>query len=663
MITQMGNGQSPKVLAGAFSPGRPWRVLVLLSPGDRLGLVGMLGSDLARANRGELYIGVIYEGDNPVQQSMAQATLNELQHTAVSHTSLDLEVESYLLLEKEKADNYKDILHDFIKANSIDLILIRADSRAIQYIHNLPCPFGVLRGEQKQIEIEVEEPQAITHGIQHILVPTAGGPNTIASFEFLLPLATRQDKDITALYVARDTLNEEEVQRGEATLNKALSIIDANEHVKQKVIVSNSVIDSLTEESAKPVYDLVVIGANESAVERLLFGNIVDSVVREGKTPVLVVRQPNNSVSNLANRLFLRARSLVPQLNTKKRTEVYMRIRRSSRPSTDFYVLITLSAAIAALGLMLNSPAVVIGAMLVAPLMSPIVGVGMAMVYGDTRFLRIASLSVGRGVALAFFVGVIIGLFPFNQDLTTEIMARTTPTIPDLGVALFSGLAGAYALCYSQAAGALPGVAIAAALVPPIASSGIALSYGRWEEALGAMLLFLTNLVAVSLASAFVFILLGFRPIARKQKQATRVRSVRLALIFLAINVGILSFSTISLTREQRELQTIRTVTSEQLAAVTEASMSELAINFAQENNERLLALEITARSTRPIIPYAEVVQLQEQIASNLEDGGVVFDKLALNLVVIRVTQLDPSVPPTPTPTAVIVLTPTAVSP
>lgn len=659
MITQMGNGQSPKLMVGQFSPGRPWRVLVLLSPGDRLGLVGMLGSDLARANRGELYIGVIYEGDNPVQQSMAQATLNELQHTAVSTTTPDLEVESYLLLEKEKADNYKDILHDFIKANSIDLILIRADSRAIQYIHNLPCPFGVLRGEQKQIE----EPQAITHGIQHILVPTAGGPNTIASFEFLLPLATRLDKDITALYVARDTLNEEEVQRGEATLNKALNIIDANEHVKQKVIVSNSVIDSLTEESAKPTYDLVVIGANESAVERLLFGNIVDSVVREGKTPVLVVRQPNNSVSNLANRLFLRARGIVPQLNTKKRTEVYMRIRRSSRPSTDFYVLITLSAAIAALGLILNSPAVVIGAMLVAPLMSPIVGVGMAMVYGDTRFLRIASLSVGRGVALAFFVGVIIGLFPFNQDLTAEIMARTTPTIPDLGVALFSGLAGAYALCYSQAAGALPGVAIAAALVPPIASSGIALSYGRWEEALGAMLLFLTNLVAVSLASAFVFILLGFRPIARKQKQATRVRSVRLALIFLAINVGILSFSTISLTREQRELQTIRTVTSEQLAAVTEASMSELEINFAQENNERLLELEITARSARAIIPYAEVVQLQEQIASNLEDGGVVFDKLALNLVVIRVTQLDPSVPPTLTPTAVIVLTPTAVSP
>jgi uncharacterized hydrophobic protein (TIGR00271 family) len=635
---------SPKLISGQFSDTESWRVLVLLSPGDRLGLVGEFAADLARANRGELYLAVIYPEGNPVEQSVAQATLNDIgRSSGADH----FEIAGNLLLEAPA--NNPDILQRFLKENSIDFLLIRADSQSMQYINSVTCPFGVLRGEQDILDRAPAE-----QNIAHILIPTSGGPNTLRSFEFLLPMATKLEKDVTALYVARDNLSEEDLRDGEATLNQALSSVDADEHVRKKVISARSVIDALTDEAAQAEYDLVVLGANESAVERLIFGNIVDSVVRLSRKPVLVIRQPHRAGESLANRVTLRARRFMPQLDTKKRTEVYVRIRRNSRPSTDFYVLITLSAAIAALGLNLNSPAVVIGAMLVAPLMSPIVGLGMAMVYGDTRFLRIATISVARGVLLAFLVGILVGLTYQGSDLSAEVLARTNPTLPDLGVALFSGLAGAYALCYSQAAGALPGVAIAAALVPPIASSGIALSQGRFPESVGALFLFFTNLVVISTASAFIFFVLGFRPMAReKQKQATRTRSVRIAFILLAINIGILSYSTISLTREQRELAVIRSTTESVLNSIddegTTVELDDLVITYG-EDDPSILNLDITARSTRNIL-YSEVVAIQEQIGATLRAEGIDFSKLAVNMVVIRITQLDPANPPTPTPT------------
>ncbi|MEZ4645706.1 MAG: DUF389 domain-containing protein [Chloroflexota bacterium] len=233
-------------------------------------------------------------------------------------------------------------------------------------------------------------------------------------------------------------------------------------------------------------------------------------------------------------------RNLLPRLDLRQRTDAYVRIRRGARPDTDFFVLIGLSAMIAALGLLVNSPAVVIGAMLVAPLMSPIVGAGMAVVLGDARFLRLSLGAVARGVVLAIMVGALAGLLRMGQPPTAEILARTQPTMLDLAIALFSGMAGAYALCHSDAAGALPGVAIATALVPPLATVGISLSTGHYASALGALLLFTTNFVAISSATALIFLLLGFRPPQLpKERRVVQARSARIAVLLL-ITVSLL---------------------------------------------------------------------------------------------------------------------------
>jgi uncharacterized membrane protein len=137
-------------------------------------------------------------------------------------------------------------------------------------------------------------------------------------------------------------------------------------------------------------------------------------------------------------------RHLLPPLTSTDRAEAYVRIRRSTRPDNDYYILMALSAAIASMGLMLNSPAVVIDAMLVAPLMSPIVGTGMATILGDARFLRLSLAAVIPGVVVALVVSFLSGLLRLQEPITGEVLARTEPNLLDLNSACHCG--GATAL-------------------------------------------------------------------------------------------------------------------------------------------------------------------------------------------------------------------------
>ena len=130
--------------------------------------------------------------------------------------------------------------------------------------------------------------------------------------------------------------------------------------------------------------------------------------------------------------------------------------------------MIALFASIAALGLILNSVAVIIGAMLVAPLMSAIIGMGMAVVHGDFRFLLLTLRATLTGAGIAVLIGFIFGLINFSSETTAQILQRTDPSTLDLVVALISGVAAAYALCRKNVSNSLPGVAIAVALVPPL---------------------------------------------------------------------------------------------------------------------------------------------------------------------------------------------------
>ena len=251
----------------------------------------------------------------------------------------------------------------------------------------------------------------------------------------------------------------------------------------------------------------------------------------------------------------------------------------------------------------------------------------------------------------------IIGLIYPNETLTPELLARTEPTLFDLGIALFSGVAGAYALARSNAAGALPGVAIAAALVPPLATVGIALTTQHWQQAFGALLLFATNFVAISSATALTFLLLGFSPMpTQKARRAIQARSVRMALILLAFVSILLIGFTYQLAQQSAQQAEIRTAIVNNVAMITGAEIvddsEDLIIDGDLLSSNEPLALDITARSVQSV-SHAKVVELQDQLSADLQR------EVELTFTVIRVTQLDPIIPPTQTATPTVTKTPT----
>jgi len=197
---------------------------------------------------------------------------------------------------------------------------------------------------------------------------------------------------------------------------------------------------------------------------------------------------------------------------------LFTNLREESRLSQSFMVLLILATMIATFGLFINSSSVIIGAMLLAPLMQPIVSLSMGVLRQDEALQMHGAKTIFIGVLAVLITAALIALFIPIERLTSEMSGRLSPTILDLFVAIVSGVAAAYAKSNEKILGSLAGVAIAVALVPPIAVAGIGLGWADWSMFSTAFLLFITNLVGIVLAAAFTFAMLGFSPLHLAKK-------------------------------------------------------------------------------------------------------------------------------------------------
>jgi uncharacterized hydrophobic protein (TIGR00271 family) len=605
-----------------------WFVLLGRTPDAPLAHTWDLTVLLAQAGQGSIILVLVIEKNTEAQLNAARE--------AISKAEADLKDACGFYAVITTQESYGNGTNNFVRQHNVDILVDDISDPINHDLEKSTCGVVAVRGDTAGF-IETDQ------GIKSILIPTSGGPNSIYALSTLLPLTP--EIKITALYVAPEYLGPNELALGRQRLQETIEFVDGGDRIGTSLISAPNVSQGIRE--AAKEHDLVLIGASaESSLDKMIFGNIPDEVVRESKKPVALIREPHKPLAHIMSDVSWRLQRVIPRLKISDRAETYVRIRRGARPSIDFYVLISLATIIAALGLIVNSAAVVIGAMLVAPLMSPIVGVGLAMVLGDVRFLRLSLGAVTRGTILALILGVFVGLLQIGQPLTPELLARTQPSFIDLLIALFSGMAAAYALSRSTAAAALPGVAIAAALVPPLATSGVAFTSGYYIESVGALLLFITNFVAITVASAIVFLILGFRPTRSvKERKEIRARSARIAIMSLVIVSVILVTTTYILNQRSRDEARIREVTEAQLFEVTGAELEEMTIESFENRN---LVLDIVARSTRPI-GFREVEQLQEAIGEQLVADGII-DEIQLSMTVILVTQLDPLTPPTPTP-------------
>jgi uncharacterized hydrophobic protein (TIGR00271 family) len=233
--------------------------------------------------------------------------------------------------------------------------------------------------------------------------------------------------------------------------------------------------------------------------------------------------------------------------------EVINERRQDSDLSPRYLFMSAMSAGIAILGLLLSSPAVVIGAMLLSPLMGPIIGLGFALATGDYLWIRQASRSLLVGIVLSVLLCAVIVMLSPLQTITPEIASRTRPNLFDLGVALFSALAGAYAMIRGRE-GTIVGVAIATALMPPLAVVGFGLATLNWTVFSGSLLLFFTNLMTIALTAALMARLYGFS--TRLSKKQTHVQTALIvsAFVALAIPLGLALFGVARETAATRQV-------------------------------------------------------------------------------------------------------------
>ena len=345
----------------------------------------------------------------------------------------------------------------------------------------------------------------------------------------------------------------------------------------------------------------------------------------------------------------------ITRVDAKRRKEIIEQIREASTPRFDYFFLVILSGAIATLGLINDSPAVIIGAMLVAPLMSPILGIGLGSITADTKLARDSATALIRAAVLSILLSTLLTLsniyLPFVPSLLEiphEILSRTQPTPNDLIIALAGGLAASYALAQPQLSAALPGVAIATALMPPLSTIGIGMALGRWDIAGGAALLFLTNAVTIAFAAILVFSLEGFTPRYRKDDEKIS-RTITIAGILTGLLLIPLTILGMRLVSQAQEIRLINQIVEVEIMNLSQADLSEL--NISQ--TEFGLQLDITISSNMPP-NHDQIINLQEILVSELDQP------VSLIVTHIRADTFDPLLPPTKTPTSTIGPSPTS---
>lgn len=260
---------------------------------------------------------------------------------------------------------------------------------------------------------------------------------------------------------------------------------------------------------------------------------------------------------------------------------------RESVPSLSFFVMLTLSGVISTLGLLAGSTATVIGAMIIAPLMGPIIGIAYAVAISNRRLMKRAGLTLLWGGLATVLSSVLVAGLVGLQTLNDEILLRTEPTLIDLMVAIAAGAAGAFAKSRKHVADAFPGVAIAVALVPPLSVMGIGLALLDSDVLLGSTLLFVTNLTGIIFSGILVFLWQRYGTIQRAQGG---IALSGLMMVIIGIPLG---FSLNNLLVQSNSREQIARLIRDQLSLSESAELQQVLLDQTDDRLE--ITLEFAA--------------------------------------------------------------------
>ena len=297
-----------------------------------------------------------------------------------------------------------------------------------------------------------------------------------------------------------------------------------------------------------------------------------------------------------------------------RKSEVLDDIGIGSTPKATYYILLSISVLIAGFGVLTNSPAVVIGAMLVSPLMTPIFGISLGLVRGDMVLIRKAFVAEFGGVLIAVGVAAILGMFPFAQEVTPEMLSRTSPTLLDLLVAALAGVAGCLAMIDERISPVLPGIAMATALTPPLAVSGLCLAFGAYEGSWGAFLLFFANFLAILAVSAALFIAAGFVSREEMGSGLAVLKRFLAPVIGLILVTVLLTNALIGIIAKNETTKTIKGILEKELSSERGACVENV-IYDNKRSNVDILAYVTTPRVLSP----KKIEQMQKILDKKLD--------------------------------------------
>ena len=570
------------------------RVLVPIANPDTAETLLNLAGTLVRQQGGKVIAlrVITVPGQVPLSEGSARAETDYvlLDRAIDQATKEEFRVQTMTRVSRSVSEGILDTARE----EGVDQILLGwlGDTRTISnslgpvidpIIKEAPCDVLIVKGDQSR-------------EINSILVPTAGGPNAPIGARLAATLSQIYGASVTGLYVQVGRATPRRMDENHQTIEDTLEGLIFSQEPEKKVIMADNVLDGILKEAED--YDMVIVGATEQGFfDQFAFGSIPLRIASQAPNTSVMVKGYSGAREFIFRRALTAIFNLFPTLSTVEHLEVREELIEDAQPGRDYFILIVLSSIIAALGLLLNSPAVVIGAMLVAPLMSPILGFSLGIILGEGRLVRTSLESVFKGVMASIIVAILVGLLSPLKEMTPEILARTQPTIVDLFIALASGMAGAYAVSRKDVSAALPGVAIAAALAPPLSVVGLGIANGNMQAAGGALLLFTTNLVTISLGGVIIFSLLGIHPLNLQPETKKRVQRGVTGILFLVFLITIpLAVIMNSIIKQTREQQTIKRIL---LESPLMEDMSIVDIERTQDRDQLLISA--TVRSSEPL--------------------------------------------------------------
>jgi len=278
-----------------------------------------------------------------------------------------------------------------------------------------------------------------------------------------------------------------------------------------------------------------------------------------------------------------------------------------SQLTPNFLALVVSSCLIATFGLVVNSTAVIIGAMIIAPLMLPIRGLAFAILEGDLEMLRSSGFAIALGTFMAVVGSGLVGLLIGIPEFGSEVVARTQPNLIDLLVALVAGGISGYSKVKPELGDAIPGTAIAVALMPPLCVVGLTLSQGQLGLSGGAFLLYITNLLGINLACMLVYWFSGYT----RSTEFTRTMSSGISLFLIGVLAIPLAFSLVELVQQAQIEAALQTMLVENsLLTDQEIDVVDTEVNWETKPP----VVELAVRTSGSVTP--EDVKLVETFVS-----------------------------------------------